>query len=185
MAYDKCEMSFPCLCKAGHLIAEWEEHDTWPSPNKHYSWHFDCEACAAEHTIYGEVKAAIVRTADAERHQTMTADYWKARGAIKEYATPRYEKQWVDYILKLPSRRAMHSAIGASISYSTFLNRSTSQKAIEYEARTRFHVAPKKCIDRLGITDDEIERLEAEAERLDTAKNEFWRTIEKHSLPIP
>jgi hypothetical protein len=184
MAYDKFEKPFPCLCKAGQLIAQWEEHDTWPSPNRHYTWYFACEKCAAEYEVYGEFKPAIVRVEDAKQHRALTEGYRKACSELEEYAVAHYEKQWVDYISRLPSKKAMHSALGSHMSYSTFLKLAQSRQGVESEARSRFRSDPKRCIDFFGMEDSEVSRLHAQAERLNNAKIEFWRGIEKHGFPL-
>jgi hypothetical protein len=43
---------------------------------------------------------------------------------------------------------------------------------------------PKRCIDRLGITDLEISELNAEAASARKTADEFWTNIDKTDVPF-
>jgi hypothetical protein len=51
------------------MVAEWEEHDTWPSTNHYYRWHFACPICATEYAFYPEDRPYMVRRKDADQHR--------------------------------------------------------------------------------------------------------------------
>lgn len=67
MGYDNMERAFPCLCGKGQMLAEWKEHDTWPSSNRYIKWHFECADCAAEYEFTDFIDAQVVRKTDAQK----------------------------------------------------------------------------------------------------------------------
>jgi len=191
MAYEKMDRAFPCVCGKGKMIAEWEEHDTWPSSNRSIVWRFECLECAVEYEFYHH---HIVRKRDADKHRAMSKDCNLARRRVLEVATPRYEQKWVDYVLSLPTKKAMHRAI-ARYSLGTFLKQARSREWLEEEARTKFRTGPKECLDKLSLAkarnllsekvhDPEVSELNATAEEAEKAADAFWESIDKKRVPL-
>ena len=46
MAYEKMDREYPCPCGKGKMIAEWQEHDVYPSGNRLVRWRFECTECS-------------------------------------------------------------------------------------------------------------------------------------------
>jgi hypothetical protein len=113
----------------------------------------------------------------------MSAEHHAAFNRLYEVAVPRHQQKWVEYVASLPSKRAMYEVIGGG-SYSTFTRRARSRQGVENEARTKFRISPKSCVDQMGIHDAEVNELAAKAEVLEIAKDAFWDGIEKRSLPL-
>jgi hypothetical protein len=183
MAYEEMESSFSCVCGAGKIVAAWSEHDTWPSPNKHYTWHFECSLCESEYEFYTPLYGNhIVRKIDADKHRAMLMDCENASRKTLDIAA-KYRQQWVDYVVSLPSQTARHHAIGNS-SYGTFLKRVKSPGWLEAEASSTFQVNPGKCLKQVRIHDMAVTESEAAAEALEKAAYDFWTEIDKKTLPL-
>ena len=73
MAYEKMEQSFPCRCGQGRMIAEWQEHDTWVSPNRSITWSFNCHNCSTEYEFYRKFASPcyVIRKVDGEKLRSM------------------------------------------------------------------------------------------------------------------
>jgi hypothetical protein len=177
------ERSFPCKCGNGKIIAEWEEHDTWPSSNRCITWRFECDECAAQYVFYYNPRCCLVRQADADSHRAMIAAREAADSKVYEIAK-KYKQKWIDYVLHLPTKVAKHHAVGARSSYGTFLKKARSTEWLTSEAKDEFRMQPKRCIDRLGITDLEISELNAEAASARKTADEFWINIDKTDVPF-
>jgi hypothetical protein len=185
MAYEKMERTFSCMCSNGKMIAEWEEHDTWPGPgpNRNIRWRFECFHCTAEYIFYSPLVGLlyVVGKGDAQKHHAMVLDCQAARRRRADIAS-KYEQRWVDYVMSLPTRRAMHHAI-SDRSYGTFLKRSRSAEWLEEEAKSRFRQRPGECLARLKITDVEVNESAAAVEDLEKAAEAFWQGIDKKDVP--
>ena len=79
---------------------------------------------------------------------------------------------------------AKHHAVGARSSYGTFLKKARSTEWLTSEAKDEFRMQPKRCIDRLRITDLEISELNAEAASARKTADEFWINIDKTDVPF-
>lgn len=123
------------------MTAEWEEHDTWPSSNRHLNWSFECPKCKSEYVFYNHGSTHIVRTEDAEKHRAMLADRDAARRQAYDVAAPRYEQKWIDHVLSLPTKVAMKNALANASSYGTFL----AQRGIEPWLPARARASYDEC----------------------------------------
>ncbi len=76
MAYEKMQRSFTCRCGKGRMIAEWEEHDTWVSPNRSITWSFDCPDCTEKYEFYDELASRryVISKTDAEKLRSLKGD---------------------------------------------------------------------------------------------------------------
>jgi len=183
MAYEKMERTFPCMCGNGKMIAEWEEHDTWTSPNRHIHWRFECFYCTAEYVFYSPLVGwYVVRKGDAQKHRAMVLDYQAARRKRADIVS-KYEQRWVDHVLFLPTKTAMHHAI-SDCSYGTFLKRVRSAEWLEEEAKSRFRLRPGECLARLRIKDVEVNESAAAVKDLEKAADAFWESIDKKDVPL-
>jgi hypothetical protein len=127
-----------------------------------------------------------VRKADAEKRRAMSARQAIARGVVTRIAAQRYEQQWVDHVLSLPNKAAMHRAVACG-GYGKFLKRAKSKewkKWLEGEARSRFHASPEDCLLQLGIVDVEVNESIAEADDAASAADLSWISIDKKRLPF-
>src|SRR6266436_5664864 len=123
MGYDQMEREFPCPCGKGTILASWEEHDTWPSPNRSIDWAFKCSDCEKQFCFGGLFSADyILRLEDAEKAGELRMRQEKARNAVYDFAGPLYEEKWLAYVGSLGTKRAMNDAIGGG-GYGTFLNK--------------------------------------------------------------
>jgi hypothetical protein len=113
----------------------------------------------------------------------MVLDCQAARRRRADIAS-KYEQRWVDYVMSLPTRRAMQHAI-PDRSYGTFLKRSRSAEWLEEEAKSRFRQRPGECLARLKITADvEVNESAAAVEDLEKAADAFWQSIDKKDVPL-
>jgi len=120
MGYEQMSSSFDCLCGNGHIVAQWEEHDTYPSPNRHYTWSFQCPACAAEYEFYTYILGPyIVRKVDVKKHRAIVKNASIASGKLHQ-AAKKYEQQWVAYVLSLASKAAMHRITSSNVDMPDF-----------------------------------------------------------------
>jgi hypothetical protein len=185
MAYEKMDRSFPCLCGSGEMIAEWEEHDTWPSPNRRIQWSFACANCAAEYEFYSHlVGLYTVRRGDADRHRELVRQYKSASIRVYEVASAKYEQRWVNYVLSRGTKAAMHRAIAPTTTYATFAKHAKYEGWVEREARNKFRSYPKDCLDRLGIEDAEVSELNAAVEARRKEASDFWENTKKTAVPF-
>ena len=183
MGYETERRTFPCQCGSGKLIGEWEEHDTWPGTSRHIEWRFECPECAGKYVFYPRTDRHIVQRLDADRLAAMMAEYQVAFQKFCDLAAQRYEDKWTEYVATLPTKRAMHEVIGSG-SYGTFLKRATSRERLDFEAKAKFHFNPMKCLNWMGIQDSEVSVLHAEAEKLRSAKDTLWESVDKHPVPM-
>jgi hypothetical protein len=51
------------------------------------------------------------------------------------------------------------------------------------EAKLHFMVAPKQCLDHMGINDAEVSTLHEAAVAARKTADDFWRSIEKKNVP--
>jgi hypothetical protein len=185
MAYEKMERAFGCPCGNGEMIAEWAEHDTWPSPNRSIQWSFACPNCDVEYQFYGHLGVPhTVRKGDAEKHSELVRQHRAANRELCEVASARYEQRWVDYVLSFKTKAAMHRAIRPYITAATFSRHAKREGWVEREARSRFQVAPNDCLEHLGIYDAEVAELAAVAEMREKEAGAFWDSIDKTPVPF-
>jgi hypothetical protein len=164
------------------MIAEWEEHDTWPSTNRSITWSFACNNCAAGYEVYSYRGSYTVQKRDAERHRELLTAYRSASGRVYELASSKYEQRWVDFVLSRPTKAEMYRIIRPGMTYATFAKHANSGW-VEREARSHFQLHPKYCLDRLGIEDGEISELNAAAEAREKEATDFWENLEKTQVP--
>ncbi len=167
------------------MIAEWEEHDTWPSPNRNIQWSFACPACEAEYEFYGYILGPYtVRKGDAETHRALVGQLNEARRKVYEVASSRYEQRWVDHVLSRPTKAAMYRAIAPTTSYATFAKHANYEGSVERQARSGFQLHPKECMDRLGIEDAEVNALDSVREDREKGADDFWKNMDKTPVPF-
>ena len=181
MAYEKVDRAFSCPCGKGEMIAEWEEHDVYPTGSRFVEWRFECPECAANYVFCEQY---VVRKDDAERHRAMSVHQASLRRVASETAARRYERQWADYVLSLPTRAAMHRAIGCG-GYGTFLKRAKSNEWVEAKARGKLHTSPEDCLLKLGIVDADVDEAISMAEDTRKAADALWMSVDKKHLPLP
>lgn len=179
MGTDRMERNFPCLCGKGDMLAEWSEHDTWPSPNRSIAWSFECADCDAQYEFYGEY---IIKKTDAAKVRALTAEVLAANNNLCKAATAKYEKRWVELVAAQPTKKAQHRLL-RYFSYGTFLKDASRPGFIEQQSKMHFQVAPKDCLDHLGIVDAEIDGLEGIAKAAAEVGQNFWNSIEKRTVP--
>ena len=183
MGYEKMERAFPCLCGRGRMLAEWQEHDTWPSSSRCIRWHFECPDCAMGYEFVDILGQHIVGKGDALEYLTMRAAYDQAYQRVLDIAVPKYEEKWVEYVFSLPTKAAKHRAL-AGCSYGTFLKRADDRRWLERQARSRFRYKAKDCLREMGIDDVEVNELNEAAEAARAAADSFWRGINKQEVPL-
>lgn len=185
MAYETMESASPCPCGNGKVIAEWQEHDVYPSSNPYRHWRFECSQCASRYVFYEHMGEYMVRKTDADEHRAMLADYGSACRKTNQIAEKRYEQRWLAHFLHLPNKRVMHRVLGVGrCSYGTFLKRSNSQEWLVAEAKGKFSSNLNACLNLLGVKDAEVNQLIAAADKMEKAADAFWNSIEKIHLPL-
>jgi hypothetical protein len=182
MGTDKMDRSFPCLCGKGEMLAEWSEHDTWPSPNRSIGWSFQCPDCEAKYVFAGIWTEIILRT-DAEKLAELASESEAAKAKVYEVAGPRYEERWVKFVASQGTKKEQNRLIGSG-SYGTFLKYASRPGWIEYKSKLRFQVAPKKCLDQMNVADPEVSALHEAAVAAQRATDDFWHSIEKKAVPL-
>ncbi len=179
MGEDHFERDFECPCKNGTMTASWSEHDTWPSPNRSLAWTFECSDCEKAYRFYDD---SIIRREDAEQLETLRVNADKAKQAVRE-AAAQHQARWVDYILRLPTKVAQNRALRDG-SYGTFLKNASRPGYVQRQAEVHFWSSPKDCLDALGIKDDAVDKLHAEAKAADKAHWGFRSAMKKIGLPF-
>ncbi len=54
------------------MVAQWEEHDTWPSRNRSLDWHWECATCSEQYDFYRELSTwYVIRKADADKLRSL------------------------------------------------------------------------------------------------------------------
>ena len=188
MAYEKMERSFPCPCKEGRIVAEWEEHDTWPSPNKYPTYRLECPACNARYSFsrilgYG---TCLLLKADEETLGRYETNIRRLKDDIEQLARPKYEQNWVDHVTKQKTRTAMHREISRAGSYeskSGFMRLSRDPAQLDQVLRRAFRSSPVGCIEQLGIRDLGIETFVKELNDLKQECEEFLKILPKVRVP--
>jgi hypothetical protein len=178
MGTDRFERNFLCLCGKGEILAEWSEHDTWPSPNKSIGWSFICDDCDAKYAFSGDV---IILRADADKYREL----WLASEAANNKVYPaaaKCEERWLRFVMACGTKKEMNRLVGSG-SYGTFLKYASRPGWIENQTRLHFKVSPKACLDHMGINDAEVSALHEAASAARKTADEFWRTIEKKDVP--
>lgn len=183
MGYTRMECSFPCPCKRGTMVASWEEHDTWPQPNRYVDWAFHCDECEKTSCFAGFLSTYILSREDAKKLSELSSLQSEAQAAVKQFAVPVYEERWVQYVCSLPTTVAAHEAISRH-SYEVFLENNRLPGWIDEEARSAFREDPKRCIDLMRVEDAEVKRLTEAVEAAHRTHDEFWESIPKTSLPF-
>jgi hypothetical protein len=175
VSHETRERSFPCKCGRGKIVAEWEEHDTWPSSNQSITWHFECDECSDRYTFYDDLGTSLVRKSDAARDRLLIAAYKAANLNVYE-AAKRYEQQWIDYISDLRIKLEMRRVLGFN---SSFLIYTKSSGWLEREAKEVFSYRPKKCLTKMGISDATVDELDAKARNTEREREVFWAKVKK------
>jgi len=181
MGTHKMDRSFPCLCGKGEMLAEWSEHDTWPSSNRGISWSFNCPDCQAKFVFVGLWTEIILRT-DAEKHSALETASRAAKAEVRKVAA-RYEDRWVQFVMASGTKKEMNRLV-ASGSYGTFLKYASRPGWIEEQAKVHFYVAPKECLDHMKVNDTEVATLHEAAVVAEKAANDFWESIKKIDVPL-
>ncbi|HEY1949552.1 MAG TPA: hypothetical protein VGG97_21260 [Bryobacteraceae bacterium] len=96
----------------------------------------------------------------------------------------KYEPQWVDYVLALPSKSAMHGAMSTTGSYASFSRKARDAKWLKDEAKASLQLSPIKSLARLRIKDAEVSENRESYELLQQAANDFWESIDKKNVPL-
>lgn len=172
------DRSFPCLCGKGKMLAEWSEHDTWPSPNRSISWSFNCHDCQAKYTFAGW-RPHIVLRADAEKHAALTKASHKAKADVRT-AAAKHEERWVKFVMASGTKIEMNRLVGSG-SYGTFLKYASRPGWIQEQASV---VSPKACLNHMKVSDPEVDALHEDATQAGKAADNFWKSIEKKHVPL-
>ena len=182
MGTDRMDRSFPCLCGKGEMLAEWSEHDTWPSPNRSIGWSFQCPDCEAKYVFSG-MWTEIVSRVDAEKYAQLARESSAAKAKVYAVAGPRYEERWVRFVTSQGTKKEMNRLISYG-SYGTFLKYASKPGWIENQSKVHFHVVPKECLDQMNVADPEVTGLHEVAVAAQKATDDFWRSVEKKDVPL-
>ena len=164
MAYDKFERSFPCPCGNGQVIAEWEEHDTWPGSNRYPTYKLCCDECAQHLCIsYVKGRVCLLPREDDEKKRRYEQDISELERSMGELATSGYLEEWRKHIKSLPSKAAMCRAMFYSGTEGTFRRNVRTESELERAIEDALRFRPKRCLAGIGIEDSD---LNASARRL-------------------